>query len=217
MPSGRTPTDVANKALGLLGESRTILTLDDPTPRARLLRRQYPTARDEALAAYDWNEATKIVQLSATPNIETGSYAAAFLIPGDYLRWIPWDREDENSYVGEIVGRYLLANLCFDATVDDDGTVAADSVLFRYVFRLEQVALWSTGLEAAVAAKLAFYCARAITGRSSDQQTMANLFESEIVNAKHQDARANNKQATFAVRARYSSNWLAARRGRRLR
>ncbi|HEX5213321.1 MAG TPA: hypothetical protein VFW22_16470 [Pseudolabrys sp.] len=216
MPSGRTPTDVANKALGLLGEGRTILTLDDPTPRARLLRRQYPTARDEALAAYDWNEATKIVQLSATPDIETGSYAAAFLTPGDYLRWIPWDREDDNAYVGEIVGRYLLANPgC--PSVDSDGFPETDSVLFRYVFRLEQVALWSTGLEAAVAAKLAFYCARAITGRSSDQQAMSNLFESEIVNAKHQDARANNKQAKFATRARYHSNWLAVRRGRRLR
>lgn len=211
MPAGRTETDVANKALALLGESRTILTLDDNTPRARLLRRHYGPARDEALAAYPWNEATKLATLSATPGVETGGWTAAYLLPGDCMRWLPWDRESDNYFSGEIVGRYLFAGSCSDSS-DDGGTI-----LLRYVVQLTQVALWSAGLEAAVAAKLAFASARGITGRSSDQAAMMQLFADELAKAKHQDAQANAKSAGFARQARYHSNWLAARRGRRLR
>lgn len=212
MPAGRTPTDVANKALGLLGESRQILTLDDNTPRARLLKRYYGPSRDEALAAYPWNEALTLLTLNPTPAIETGGWEHAYLLPGDYLHWQPWDRQSENWFEGEIVGRYLMASPCQDP--DDP---EATAILLRYVRRLEAVALWSAGLESAVSARLASYCARTISGSSSDQRNMMELFESEIAKAKSADAKANAKRATYATTARYRSNWLAARRDRRLR
>lgn len=49
-----TQTDICNRALAVIGHDRTIASMGETTTEGRLCAKFYPAARDNVLAAYDW-------------------------------------------------------------------------------------------------------------------------------------------------------------------
>jgi hypothetical protein len=194
-------TRIVNKALVLLGTSATIASLDDGSLLARAASAVWDEARDEVQADHPWNECLRRGPLAAsadyTPAVE---YLYAYELPQDCLRWLPWERDHEAWFEGEQeIGpndrRYLL-------------TSAEAPLYARWIKRVEDVGAWSPGLKSAVAAKLAKYLAKPVTGQSGMIDRMDAAYADELARAKRQDGLATGRRDR---RADYRSSWLAAR------
>ena len=117
-----TQVDIANEALDLVGAS-TILSLNDPTPEARIVARQLWATVDRVLQSYPFACALKRATLDADPAISRPN-VQAFRLPADCLRThlVKADRWQQEHIDGQ---RCL--------TVEDGGT---KSLAVTYVARL---------------------------------------------------------------------------------
>lgn len=189
-------TAVVNKALSLLGSARTITALTDSTALARLAAGLWDATRDEVQADHPWNECVLRANLPASADyVPPNEYAAAFALPADCLRWLPWEEDHPDYFEGEQEGRYLLSS-------------AAAPLTIRYIARILNVALWSPGLMSAIAAKLARYMAKPVTGQIGLIDRMDALYQESLSAAKRQDGLATGRRDR---RADYRSNWLQSR------
>ena len=65
--------DICNRALGVIGHDRTIESMSETTTEGLLCAKFYPAARDNVLAAYDWEFAA--VETEVNLNDDTTSWA----------------------------------------------------------------------------------------------------------------------------------------------
>lgn len=77
-------TDLANQALGIIGETR-ITSLDDPSAVAQTVKLFWPRVRDAVLRAHDWNCARARVTLVAITNPAAEDWTYAYQLPPDCL------------------------------------------------------------------------------------------------------------------------------------
>jgi hypothetical protein len=196
-------TRIVNKAFALLGTSQRITSLTDASALAATAASLWDEARDETLAAHPWNFAVTRAALAASADwTPPNQYAFAYELPADCLRWLPWAPDHADHFEGEQEAGgpdgkpkrlYLLTN-------------AASPICIRYIWRVEDVALFSEGFKASLSAKLAFLMAEAVTGSSSP--AMAELYEATLTGARRTDGLATGQRGRMAYRR---SNWLAAR------
>jgi hypothetical protein len=95
--------DIANLALGHLGDNATVASLDPPegSAQAEHCAQFYPIARDSLLELHAWNFATRRVTLSALTNAWS-QWDYAYAKPADCVRVlavIPSDATDDYSTV----------------------------------------------------------------------------------------------------------------------
>jgi len=115
-----TKIDVCNFALGLIGE-QAILSLDDDTKTARVLKRIFEQTYKELLRSYPWSCATKRASLSRSTDTPAFEYDYKYILPSDFLKIIRIN--DVNAdYVRE--GKYILTDetsvkLVYTAYIDD--------------------------------------------------------------------------------------------------
>lgn len=196
--SGPSQTLIVNMAVGLLGSTQRVSAINESSTAARLAASFWDQARDEMLADHPWNPAIARASLPASatnvPDPE-GEYASAFELPGDCLRWLPWERSHPDWFAGEQEGNFILSS-------------ADAPIRIRYIRRLEDVGLWSPGMRHVMAIRLAAYMARGLTGRTSLVDRMFRLYDSELPKAKRQDGLATGRQSSATTR----SSWLDARR-----
>lgn len=77
--------EICNLALSRIGNSRTINSLDEQSKEAGLCGLHYDAAREEVLADFDWNFATKRVALADT-NSAPSDWQFAYRYPTDCVR-----------------------------------------------------------------------------------------------------------------------------------
>ena len=183
---------IANAALRKLGQS-PITAFSENSKAARIANDRFADLRDALLSQHPWNFALKRTSLAASSTDPEWGFSAAYPLPNDYIRMFEVNGEDEGT------GRWKVEN----------GAIVTDlsaPLEIRYVYRVTDSGLMSTGFREALASMLAADWAEDLTGSES------------VVQAKQ-------RQATFAVAQARSNDgqegipdqfvadaWLNARR-----
>lgn len=149
---------VANLALGIVGQRQFLDSLDEPTTEAQVAKTFFASTRNEVLAAYRWRFATKRAVLALTTEERSGwgyAYAApANMLVAQYI----WSG-DRAPGAGDAVA--FAKELNDAATGHLILTDMAEAELV-YTMELKTVALWPPHFVKTLAAQLAVYLAGAL-------------------------------------------------------
>lgn len=168
-------TDLANHALGLLGETQVTNIEDQSSKAARTCRLFADAAIRETLRMGRWNCATKRVTLTIRQPAPISGYATNFTLPPDFIRLLEINGEsvkDTDEYF-EIEGNLLLMD-------------RADAWI-RYVAEIP-IGACDPLLQAAIVAKLASKIAIPLTARIEQMQSMEQIFRLRMSEARQIDA-----------------------------
>jgi hypothetical protein len=192
-----TATQLANIALGHLGESR-IANIDELSPQAEHCRRMWELARDALLRARHWNFALAQAILAplATPPLLGRSYA--YKLPTDYLLAVEFNGLSAGT--GE-----ANFDLIGDTMQTDDATAA-----LLYVRRETNVGKWDPSFCEAFGYKLAAYIAPSISSAQGVAERLTAAAEQIMLRAFGPD---NLETRPRAVLAMTGSGYLRARLG----
>ncbi|WP_414902464.1 hypothetical protein ACMT1E_04340 [Sphingomonas flavalba] len=196
MTTQASQTRIVNKALTILGSTSRVLSLTDNSPAAKVAFRLWDETRDEVLAEHPWNFAVARTDIARSgDHVPATGWSAAFELPADLLRWLPWREDHPDHFAGEQEGQYILAN-------------GNGPLFIRYIRRIEDVARWSSGFTAAFTARLGFYMARPITASGTMMDRMERMYDKAMADARRQDGLATGRTARTAS---FRSDWLGAR------
>lgn len=176
---------IANMALTMLGEAE-ITSLDDESARARIMKTHYIPARDATLEAHEWSFAIKrfIPAQTATPP-EYGP-ALAYSIPSDILRVIAVER-NTTGYDPNLAPR-INSREQIDWVLEGRLILCYEEAIYcRGIRRVEEEGIFSPLFDHALAAKLSFMTAIALTSSAEIQSNMLNLYSGFISEAKSRD------------------------------
>lgn len=170
-----TPTEIANLALGHIGESK-IADYDEQSPVAEVIRTAWANTRDVCLRMFRWNFATARVALSAVDAPADESFGYAYQLPADYLRCLEFNAVDAAHSLTQfrIEGTQILS--------DDE---AAN---LRYIRRVENPAEWDPSFVRAFSFKLAATVAPRLTNSSAAADRQNAAFADAIADAKQANA-----------------------------
>jgi hypothetical protein len=106
-----TETDIANRALSLLGEP-SISSIEENTPNAISCRLHFETVRDALLRSHGWDFATTRVTLSRSAYAPSFGWAYGYHLPADFVRLVTFNdaNADEARTSFEIEGGQLLTH-----------------------------------------------------------------------------------------------------------
>lgn len=168
------PTDIANLALSLIGES-AISDINDTSDKAsRICGTNFPQARDECLAMTVWSFAKRqatLTKLATGPEFE---WSAAFELPVDFLRLskIAGDDAWNPKEYFDVQGRALFVNL-------DDET--ATTLRIEYIRREEDSTLYSPLFVEALSYKLAHKIAKPLSASDTIARDLLREFEQVVM------------------------------------
>lgn len=174
--------DVANLALVKLGDTQ-IVTFEDDSPHARVIKLVYPRVVDTVLRAHRWRFATRQATLALLTGAPTWRYGYRFQLPTDpfCLRVTrvssdvdaaPTPRDAGNA-VWEIQGRELLSN---------DSTVTIE-----YIARITDPQQWDALFLEAVTERLAAELAIPITSTPSLRTSLLQTYLLKVQDARTYD------------------------------
>jgi hypothetical protein len=217
-----TDVDIANLALGYLGDSATVTSLNPPegSAQAQHCARFYPVALGSMLEDYDWNFITRRVVLAEVSAVSNSRWRYAYAMPSDagsiitiipayrysaFPQWGEWglpfdfelsERESWNNFQIEVAAngtQVILTDVC-DA-VARYTTTQVSTVNFPMQF--------SNGLARLLASMLAGPIIKGEEGaaESAKQLQLAQPF---INRAKVQDA--NQRHVTVQASPEWTRN-----------
>lgn len=185
--------DIYRNALRHLGQQR-ITSLIEPGPSTRALDDVWQQSVELLLAKGLWNFALRAVELLPDLNVEPRfGFDYAYQKPDDWVRtagmggdwnfgWLPEQYRDE--------GGYWFAD--------------TDTLCARYISKDEEwgfnVGAWGQPFAKAVAAYIAFECALPINNDKGDRNSLFNLYERLLKDAKTLDAVDQATQGTVTGR-----------------
>lgn len=182
--------EIANAALLRLGAS-LVLSLDEDSKAARLARQLYAPVRDAVLRAHPWNCAVKRQALARLETAPSFGFACRHQLPVDCLRLLALAEAGDGEPF-RIEGRTLLSNL--------------ETASATYVARLEDPAQFDALLGEVIVARLAAELAYPIAGSSALGQTLWQLYEIKLREARGIDAQEGAPPETAG-----GDRWLRAR------
>lgn len=182
--------EIANAALLRIGAG-LILDLDEDAKAARLCRQLYGPVRDAVLRAHPWNCALCRCDLARLATAPVFGFAHQYQLPSDCLRVIGLaDEAGEAPF--RIEGRMLLTD------------VAPLKAL--YVRRVEEPTQFDALLADAIVARLAAELAYPIASSTSLAQSMWQLYEMKL-----REARGVDSQEGTPPEAVMADLWMRAR------
>jgi len=175
--------DICNEAMDLLGAA-TITALTENSKEARLCNRRFETVRDSVLRSHPWNVAITRASLAKDSETPAFGFANQFTLPTDpyCLRVLSFWNSNIDSDVApydsevmfKIEGRKVLSN---------EGTCK-----ITYLARITDTETYDSLLSSTIAHKLAAETAYAITGSTTVSQSMQQLYELRMREARSIDA-----------------------------
>ena len=175
--------DICNEAMDLLGAA-TITALTENSKEARLCNRRFETVRDTVLRSHPWNIAITRASLAKDSDAPAFGFANQFTLPTDpyCLRVLSFWNSNVDSEIAaydsqvmfKIEGRKVLS---------DEGTCR-----ITYLARITDTETYDSLLSSTIAHKLAAETAYAITGSMSVSQSMQQLYEIRLREARSIDA-----------------------------
>ncbi len=191
-----TITDIANYALGHIGERR-ITSIDDTANKAsRTCSVHYAQARDEVLASHRWSSAKRQANLSALTDTPVFKWSYAFALPSDFIRLMEVEGQDafDPQQWYDIQGRTLYLNETFS---ESDGTTVA----IEYISRVADPTFFDPLLIEAISIKLAAKIAKTMSGSDSKAGELIQEYERIVApKAKTVDAQQRNSNENSPVR-----------------
>jgi hypothetical protein len=170
--------EIYNMALGHIGARDTVAGIDEASRPAKICTRFYVTARDAVLEAFDWSFARKYATLAETgtppptwifqyayPN-ECAAIRSVLPVLGRNSKPIPF--EIAHSDIGE--AKVILTD--------------QEAAVVRYTKLEDNTALFSAQFTEALAARLAAFIAKPITGKDAALDTAMSLYNMLISEAK---------------------------------
>jgi hypothetical protein len=177
MASLQTKIAIWNAALDLLRE-QPIASVDDRTPAAKWLGRNYDQQRDYLMERYLWKFAVERVELAADPTAPTWGWAFRYLIPTGALRIIP------PTFDGSWNGRPIPFE-------QESGYLLCDvpgPLRLRYINRLTNEGLFSNGYCEVLSIRLAMRMAHWMTGKQSMAAELTQLYTVTLNEVKQTEA-----------------------------
>jgi len=175
--------DICNEAMDLLGAA-TITALTENSKEARLCNRRFETVRDAVIRAHPWNVAITRASLAKDSETPAFGFANQFTLPTNpyCLRVLSFWNSNIDSDVApydsevmfKIEGRKVLSN---------EGTCK-----ITYLARVTDTETYDPLLSSTIAHKLAAETAYAITGSTTVSQSMQQLYELRLREARSADA-----------------------------
>ena len=171
-----TEVTIVNAALIAIG-ARTIATLADNTPGARLANSRYIPLRDDLLRDHPWNFAMRRVTLEANAVGVDWGFANAYLLPTDCLivREVNGQDSGEDWRVERISNGTVIAT--------DLGPPAA----IRYTARITDVDIMDARFREALAAVCAADWCEKLTGSSDQTDKLRRVAIFKLQAARHAD------------------------------
>ena len=161
--------DICNLALTAIGH-KTIASIDEQTEGARKCAVYYQQAVDETLRAYNWNCATARASLAQETATPVFGYSYQYALPNDCLRVLQLERLDLEF---KVEGKKLLTN--------------ESSAKILYIRRIGAGEM-DPLLVGAVAARLAYELAYAISNNRGLAELMLQVYEQKKLEAACIDA-----------------------------
>ena len=186
MPS--TSTAICNSALAKLGAER-ILSIDDNSARAKLMKEQYAKIRDELLYSHPWNFSIKRTTLAAAVTPPLFDYGFSYPLPADCLRVIGTDLPPEVRW--QVEGRNLICDF--------------NAVKVKYISLVLDEAQFTPGFVELFACKLASDLAFSVTQSSTVEANAYKKYEEKLRQIRSFDAQESNGDRV------YSDGWLNSR------
>lgn len=192
---------VFNLSLNAIGERSNISLPTEQSRPAEVCRLWYSAVRDQILAAAPWPEATKIAYLPLLAQQDDDAtwleseprigYQYVYGIPADMLR---------PRYMSDF-SRFLFTGYAGNGALHSNTQNAA----LAYTSRLENIALWDSGLQMAIVYGLAANICMPLCGKPARAKALADRANELITTARVDAANANNE--------RYESipDWIVAR------
>jgi hypothetical protein len=177
-------TAIMNSALVKIGAER-IVTPDDDSNRARLVKNQYPLVRDHLLRGHPWKFATARALLTAlvpTPD-NVWDYSFAFTLPSDCMRVLKTDLQDLDVWNVEN-GRQLVAN--------------QNPVRIQYVKRVTDVAQFDDNFCEVLAWGLAADIAYALTQSTQQKESAEKSYQRALAEARSFNAQQGSPPRVVA-------------------
>lgn len=184
-------TEICNSALIKIGAQR-ILSIEDNSERARLLKEQYHKLRDELLYSHPWGFAISRATLAEDVTSPEFEWSHRFLLPLDCLRVISTDIPKDNGEWAIEDGRYLM---CHYSTVK-----------IKYVKRITDVSKFTPGFAELLACAIAKEICYSITQSVTLRDSMLKQYERALATT-----RSFNAQESQGERV-YADSWLHSRR-----
>ena len=180
-------TGIANSALAKIGGAR-IISLNDSTREALLMKEQYDKIRQQLLRAHPWNFAIVRMNLAALVTTPAFKYSKQYRVPSDCLRVLDIH---VNGFEWEKEG---------DLIVTDSPDLG-----IRYVKDVTEVARFDACFAECLAIKLAADVCYAITQSTTLKTLLDEEFKKTI-----QESRSFDGQEGGPKR-RYANEWLYSR------
>jgi hypothetical protein len=187
---------IANQALIKIGAER-IISIDEDTKQARILKALWDIKRDAELAAHPWTFATKRARLPASSTAPAFGFSRAFPLPVDALRlvevgqWYVMYQGVDNGPIFAIEGGEVL---CDEASPLD----------VRYVARVNETARWPALFCEALACRLAAEMVESMTQSLGKRQQAWDEYKAAVLAARRANAIEQPPQPTPA-----NAWWLA--------
>lgn len=182
-----TETSIANSALSKLGSAR-IISLNDDTREALLLKEQYPKIRDELLRSHPWNFAIKRVLLAPLTTTPAFGFSKMFQVPVDCLRVLTTDCPPESW---EREGDKIVSDL--------------DSIGIKYVARIVTPGSFDACFCEVLATLLAADVCFALTQSTSLKDSLDKQAEKKLRTSRSFDGQEGGPTRTYA------REWLNSR------
>jgi len=183
-----TETSICNSALTKIGAGR-IISLDDTSERAKLLKEQYPLLRDALLYEHPWNFATariEVAPLVAAPEYE---FDFQYQLPSDCLRVYGTDMPKDWPW--KVEGTKLLCN--------------SSTLIIKYIKRVTDTSQFSSEFAEVLAWRIASEIAYSVTQSSSLRDSADAKYERALRQARSFDAQESNGDRVYA------DTWLNSR------
>lgn len=184
-------TQILNSALIKLGAER-IISEDDGSTRARIVKEQYPKIRDQLLRSHPWAFARARASLALVDPVPANvwDYDYVYQLPNDCLRVIQTNLCDDDAWA--IEDRYLLCNV--------------SEVKIRYIKKVTDVAKFDDNFCEVLAWALAADIVYALTQSTSREENAKSIYEKMLMEARSFNAQQGSVQRVVA------DDWLNARR-----
>lgn len=171
-----TKTDLANRALSMLGEAKISDIGDDSVEAARVCNEHVDAVIHEMLRSHRWNCAIDRAILTESADAPVFGYTKAYVLPSDFLRLLTVNGES-----------YEAQQQFFEIEANNRLLSNWDRCHIRYVKEIP-IVRFDPLMAEATAAKLAMVIAIALTGSESKQQRAFQLYQTAVNNAKAVDA-----------------------------
>lgn len=193
--------EICNRALTKVGDDR-IISIDDDTERARVLKAVWATVRDSEIRARNWNFAMKRASLAALSSTPDWGFDNEYQLPSDCLRVVQVNdhfmsvslsdyRVDQETPF-QIEGKKILTDI-------------AAPLKIRYLRRVESTAELDDSFVDVFVCRLAAEVCEKLSQNTAKKESIISEYRMAVSAAVHADAIENPPDQ------RPDDSWIMAR------